>query len=80
MAKIFTEMGYGNGTFFSTEIEEGDREYRIPKFVKPTEIEGFYFRFWFFKTVFAFSTERGFNVQKKTENKLKILFGVRGVG
>lgn len=75
MKKIFTEIGYGNDTFFSTEIEEMDREYRIPKFIKSAKITGFYFRFWFFKTVFAVSTERGVNIQKKQ----KILFGVCGV-
>lgn len=38
MKKVFAEMGFGNGTFLSTEFEEVENEYRIPKFVWPTKI------------------------------------------
>ena len=40
MKKVFAEVGFGNDSFFSTEFEEGDDEYRIPKFIKPSKIEG----------------------------------------
>ncbi|MEK7564834.1 MAG: DUF3977 family protein [Patescibacteria group bacterium] len=79
MKKVFAEIGFGNNTFFSTEFEEDDgSEYRVPKFIKPLKITGFYFRFWIFKKVFILSTNRGFNTMKKDRNKLKILFGVSG--
>lgn len=78
MKKVFAEIGWGNNSFLSTEIEEGNNEYRIPKFVKPQKISGYYFRLWIFKTVFILSTNRGFEITKKNRNKLKILFGVSG--
>ncbi|HWA64536.1 MAG TPA: DUF3977 family protein [Candidatus Paceibacterota bacterium] len=78
MKKVFAEIGFGNDTFLSTEIENGDNEYRTPKFVKPKIISGYYLRFWVFKTVFILSTNLGFEIKKKNRNKLKVLFGVSG--
>jgi hypothetical protein len=78
MKKVYAEVGFGNETFFSTEIEEGGREYRIPKFQKPGKIESLYIRLWIFKKVFILSTNHGFEVKSKDRNKLKILFGVSG--
>ena len=81
-------MGFGNETFFSTEIEEGDgdeggparlrREYRIPKFMRPEKTTGYYLRFWIFKKVFILSTDHGFEIKNKERNRLKILFGISG--
>lgn len=76
--EIFAEVGFGNDTFFSTEIEEGDSEYRVPRFVKPPKITGIYLRLWIFKTVFILSTRSGFKIKKKERNKFKILFGIAG--
>lgn len=78
MKKVFAEIGFGNDTFFSTEIEEANSEYRIPKFIKPQKISGYYFRFWIFKRVFIFSSDNGFKTIKKDKNKFKILFGISG--
>ena len=78
MKKIYAEIGFGNDTFLSTEIQEGDREYRIPKFIKPRKISDYYLRFWIFKKVFIFSTKDGFKITAKNKNKLKILFGLGG--
>ena len=78
MKNVFAEMGIGNGTFLSTEIEEGESEYRISKFMLPGKIDGLYFRFWIFKNIFILSTNGGFEVKKKDRNKLKILFGISG--
>ena len=78
MPKIYAEIGLGNDSFLSTEIMEADKEYRIPKFIKPKKIKDIYFRFWFFKTVFIISTNDGFKIVKKDKNKLKILFGIGG--
>ena len=78
MKKVFTEIGFGNDTFFSTEIEDGNSEYRIPKFIKPQKISGYYFRFWIFKKVFIFSSDNGFRIAKKDKNKFKIPFGING--
>ena len=78
MKLVFAEIGFGNDTFFSTEIEEGEKEYRITKFVVPKKIKGVYFRFWVLKKVFILSTSNGFEITKKDRNKLKILFGISG--
>ncbi len=78
MKKVFAEIGFGNESFFSTEIEEGDKEYRIPKFIKPQKINGYYLRFWIFKKVFILSTDEGLKIKSKDRNKLKLLFGVSG--
>lgn len=78
MKKVFAEIGIGNDSFLSTEIEEGSDEYRIPKFVFPKKVTGFYFRFWLFKNVLILSSDHGVEVKKKDRNKLKILFGISG--
>ena len=76
--KIFAEIGYGNATFLSTEIEKGKHEHRLPKFIVPEKIEGIYFRFWVWKRVFVVSTKNGFSVNKKDKIKLKVLLGMEG--
>ncbi|MBS3093856.1 DUF3977 family protein [Candidatus Pacearchaeota archaeon] len=78
MKKIYAEAGYGNKTFLSTEIEEGKREYRIPRFIIPKKIESFYIRIWIFKKVYVFSTKNGFEINKKSKNKFKVIFGIAG--
>lgn len=78
MKKVFAEIGIGNDTFFSTEYEEGDSEYRVPRFIIPEKFTGIYVRFWLFKKVLIISTKNGIEVVKKDRNKFKLLFGVRG--
>jgi len=78
MKRIFTEIGFGNDTFLSTEIEEGNKEYRIPSFVLPKEIDDLYFRFWIFKKILILSTKDGVKIKNKERNKFKIIFGVGG--
>jgi len=76
--KIFAEIGYGNPNFLSTEIEKGEQEKRVSRFVIPPKIEGIYFRFWVGKRVLVLSTKNGFSLKKKDRVKLKILFGIEG--
>jgi len=76
--KIFAEIGYGNDTFCSTEIEKKDLEHRIKGFVMPPKIKGVYLRFWIGKKVLVLSTKNGFSFGKKDRVKLKLLFGVEG--
>ncbi len=78
MKMVYAEAGFGNDTFFSTEIEEGDSEYRIPRFMRPEKVRGYYLRIWIGKQVFVLSTNDGFEMKKKDRNKLKILFGISG--
>jgi len=76
--QIFAELGYGNSSFFSTEIEKGEQEKRVSRFVIPSKIEGIYFRFWIGKKVLVLSTKNGFSLKKKDIMKLKFLFGIEG--
>lgn len=78
MKHVFAEIGFGNDTFLSTEIEEEENEYRVPRFILPKKIKGIYLRFWIGKTVYVLSTNNGWEIKKKSKNKLKILFGVSG--
>ncbi len=80
MKKIYAEIGFGNDTFLSTEIEEVGREHRIRGFILPEKIKEVYFRLWVFKKVFVLSTLDGFRIKTKDRNKLKMLVGVGGVG
>lgn len=77
--KLFAEIGFGNESFLSTEVEHDKKEYRINKFVKPKIINGFYIRVWIFKTVIVLSTYGGLKFKRKDKNKLKFLFGIEGV-
>ena len=79
MKKVFAEIGFGNETFFSTEIEEdGKEEYRIPRFIIPTVIRGYYIRVWVGTNVYILSTRDGFERGKKDKKRIKILVGVSG--
>ena len=78
MKKIYAEIGFGNDAILSTEIEEGNKEYRIKKFIIPKKISGIYLRFWVFKKVIILSSKNGLVLQSKDRNKIKLLFGVQG--
>jgi len=76
--KIFAELGIGNATFFSTEIERGEQEKRLASFIVPPKVDGIYIRIWIYKFVLAFSTNRFVNWQKKGKIKFKLIFGIEG--
>ncbi|MBU2616343.1 MAG: DUF3977 family protein [Nanoarchaeota archaeon] len=78
MNKVYTEIGFGNESFFSTEIEEKTKEYRLKKFILPKKILGIYLRFWIFKKVLVISSVNGISVNKKDKNKIKLLLGIEG--
>ena len=78
MKKVYAEIGFGNDTFLSTEFEEGESEYRVPKFVLPRKIMEVYFRMWIGKKVFILSSKHFFEIVQKDRNKFKLLFGVGG--
>ncbi|MBP9759959.1 MAG: DUF3977 family protein [Candidatus Pacebacteria bacterium] len=80
MVYVYAECGIGNDTFLSTEVEEGEREYRVSRFVLPVNISGLYMRVWIGKKVYILSTNKGFDTKKKERNTFKLIFGVSGVG
>ncbi|MEK7660109.1 MAG: DUF3977 family protein [Patescibacteria group bacterium] len=78
MKSVYAEIGYGNDGFLSTEVEDGEFEYRVRGFIKPEIIEGYYVRIWIGKRVFVISTNRGVGMHTKNRNNFKILFGIGG--
>ena len=76
--KIFSEIGFGNRSFCSSEIEKGSLEHRVKGFIIPKKIVGFYIRVWIGKRVYAISTNRFFNITKKDRAKFKFIFGIEG--
>jgi len=77
--QIFAEIGFGNKTFLSTEIETKNKEYRLNRFIKPKSIKGIYIRVWILKRVLIISTYTGISLIKKNKNRFKFLFGIRGI-
>lgn len=75
--KIFTEIGYGNTSFISTEVEIGEYEHRLRGFVR-MKLVAAYFRIWIGKTVVVLSTNNGFEVKNKSKRKFKVLLGFYG--
>ena len=78
MKRVYAEIGLGNGSFLSTEIEENGKEYRISEFIKPQKIDDYYLRIWVLKRIFIFSTKDGLKTSRKDINKLKIVLGFGG--
>jgi hypothetical protein len=79
MKRGFAEIGIGNNSFISTEIEEREKEYRINKLIMPNKINGVYIRIWFLKRVLVLSTYDGIKLNRKNKNRFKFLLGVEGV-
>jgi len=79
MKKIYAEIGFGNGSFLSTEIEEGNKEHRVSKFLIPKKMLGVYIRIWILKKVFIISSKDGIKLKDTEKNKLKLLLGAEGV-
>lgn len=77
--KVFAEMGIGNETFFSTEYEEGEREYRVPTFAVPAKIQEFYVRIWVGANVIVLSTKDGIKRRRKNRKEFKVLLGIGGI-
>ncbi len=78
MKKIYAEVGIGNKSFFSTEIEKENKEYRIKKFLIPNKLEEIYIRLWLFKLVLIISFFKGIKLKKKDQSKFKLVLGIGG--
>ncbi len=77
-SKIFAEFGIGNASIVSTEVERGEQERRVARFILPPKVDGVYIRIWIYKFVIALSTNRFVNWQKKGKIRFKLIFGVEG--
>ena len=77
-AKVFTELGYGNSSLVSTEIELPDgRAYRQSSFVR-MRVEGVYLRVWVGTSGVILSSKNGLKFLRKARNEFKILVGIHG--
>ena len=73
--KIYSEIGIGNDTFVSSEIEYDDEtEVRVKGFLVKSITE-VYFRLWIKKAVFIYSSKEGFKTVFKTKNRFKLVMG-----
>ena len=75
--EIFTEIGLGNPSFVSREIEKDGREKRIKGCVR-YRIRGVYLRLWLGYRVIILSTLNGFEIEQKPRRAFKFILGVRG--
>ncbi len=80
MINIYSEIGIGNSSLVSTEFEDGDREYRTPRFIIPTNISGLYVRLWIGRNVYILSSNHGFEITHKERKRFKAIFGISGEG
>lgn len=71
----YTELGIGNESFISTEIETEACEVRTNKMLigKPISV---YVRIWLGKQVLIFDSKEGIKRQKKTRRCFKLLIGI----
>ena len=76
--RVFTEVGFGNPTFISTEIEyEDGREERVPGRV-PMKRAGFYMRLRIGTRHWAWDTKDGYAFKRRPRAAFKVLFGWYG--
>lgn len=76
--KIFTEIGIGNQSFISTEVERGEREHRVRGFIR-MRVRAIYLRLWVGRTAYILSTKRGFETMPKNRKAFKLLLGFEGI-
>jgi len=70
----YYEIGFGNESLSSTEMED---ESRVRGFALDG-IESIYIRIWIWKSVFILDLFEGFKIGIKDEVKFKFLIGLRG--
>ena len=78
MHRTYAEIGIGNGSIVSTEIETEHGEVRVPRFVAPRHVDDVYLRFWIGRRVLILSTKNGIKVTRKDSRNFKLLFGLGG--
>ena len=74
--KIFSEMGVGLPTFFSSEFElEDGREFRLPG-IWVRSISEVYVRIWIGRRVLILSSKEGIKTQSKPKNRFNLVLGL----
>lgn len=75
---LYTEIGIGNPTFISTEIEFSDGTEKRVRGFRKMEIHGVYIRVWGGRCVTVISSKNGIKKKLKDKKRLKILIGIEG--
>ena len=78
MQNYFAEIGLGNDTLISTEIESEISEYRLDKLIIK-RVVGVYFRIWVGWKVVVVGLPFEFKVVEKNKRAFKLLFGIHSV-
>jgi hypothetical protein len=73
----YSEIGFGNDTFISTEFEVGVKEWR-EKGWKIKKVSSLYLRVWIGKIQVILDSREGLKLSKKSKVEVKILFGAKG--
>jgi len=73
---IYTEIGFGNSSFVSTEIETNNNEYRIDRSYIGSKFISLYVRIWIKSLVVIIDTRDGIKIKHKPTKNFKILCGL----
>ena len=78
-SQIYTEIGFGNPSFISTEIEWPDGfEKRISGRISGWKVHSAYIRIWVGKIMLVLDLPQGLKIRKKEYNSFKFLLGLSG--
>jgi len=78
-SQIYTEIGFGNPSFLSTEIEWPDgHEKRIAGRISGWRVQSAYIRVWVGKIMLVLDIPKGIRLKQKNRNKFKFLLGLSG--
>ena len=72
---LYSEIGIGNGSLVSTEIERKGDEVRVNGWAMGV-FRSVYLRLWLGKTVVVIDSVDGLKVKRKSHNRIKVLFGI----
>jgi len=71
---IYAEIGIGNGSFLSTEVEVGQRERRVKGLII-RRLVSVYLRVWIGKRVLILDTREGLKTSRKSKVGRKLVVG-----
>jgi hypothetical protein len=72
---MYTEVGWGNSSFITTEVEGEKGEYRI-KGVLTGRFISLYLRIWVGRKVLILDSVEGVKIQDKSRDAFKVLVGI----
>ena len=76
---IYCEIGYGNKSIISSEIEDNGLEYRVDKLII-NKIVSLYIRLWIDYRVVIIDSQEGIKRINKDRRCFKLLIGIKSEG